>query len=469
MGKRTLTLELSEVLMATPSEDLPPQAMERAAQCLLDGVGVAAFGGRFVDSSSVIRAAAGRLAGGQVSGGTAVIGEVQGLPPQYAALVNGAYLHAMDFDDTHLAGRVHPGACVVPAALAVGEAWGTDGPTLLSAIVVGHEATCRIGAALGESAYDRGFHITGLAGAFGAATAIGRIKGMSGAQLATVWGIVASLAAGSQQYLANGAWTKRLHPGWAAHSAFVATVLADAGMTGAEQPLEGEYGFLRAHSDAVDVGSLTDELGVVWQMTDTAFKPWPSCRFAHGAIEASLQVRESLAASGGDGLVASASSVDVTVSERSLVLLGQGLPHQRRPHNLVDAQFSLFAQVALALRFGSPTWESYTKLDEPSVQRLCDVITVRSDTGMPAAGGAISVTVAGTQHEARVEEPLGEPSRPVGWDGVVEKFTHHAEAVFGTGPTHELVAGARAMAATSDLRRWFALLRGPAVLAEQAS
>ena len=154
---------------------------------------------------------------GMAAGNSGVFGDAARYTPAGAALLNGALAHSLDFDDTHAAGSLHPGAPVIPAALAAGEMAGASGADVLAGIVAGYEVTCRVALALpaGEH-YDRGFHPTATCGAFGAAAAAARVFGLSAEQVEGALGTVLSQCAGSLQFLANGAWTKRFQVGWAA-------------------------------------------------------------------------------------------------------------------------------------------------------------------------------------------------------------------------------------------------------------
>src|SRR5690606_20530059 len=156
------------------------------------------------------------------------------------ALVNGTTAHSLDFDDTHAAGTLHPGAPVIPAALAAAEMVGADGKTVLAAIVAGYEVTCRLALSLpGGDHYDRGYLPTATCGAVGAAAAAARVFGLSASQVEDAFGIALSQAAGSLQFLASGAWTKRFQVGWSALNGLTAASLAREGFRGAGEALEG--------------------------------------------------------------------------------------------------------------------------------------------------------------------------------------------------------------------------------------
>src|SRR5690606_37824847 len=164
------------------------------------------------------------------AGPASVMGDGKTYSPAVAALLNGALGHSLDFDDTHADSSLHPSAPVVPAAFAVGEAVGASGAEVLTAIVAGYEVCCRLGNALDPSShYARGFHPTATAGTFGAAAAAAKLYRLPAERIATAFGVSGSQAAGSLQFLENGAWNKRFQVGAAAMNGVVAATLAKEG------------------------------------------------------------------------------------------------------------------------------------------------------------------------------------------------------------------------------------------------
>ena len=229
---------------------------------------------------------------GMAAGNSGVFGDAARYTPAGAAFLNGALAHSLDFDDTHAAGSLHPGAPVIPAALAAGEMVGASGADVLAGIVAGYEVTCRVALALpaGEH-YDRGFHPTATCGAFGAAAAAARVFGLSAEQVEGALGTVLSQCAGSLQFLANGAWTKRFQVGWAACNGLMAATLVREGFKGASEALEGRHGFLHAYAPNPNPARAVQELGTVFELMNTAVKPYPSCRYGHAGIDAAIALR----------------------------------------------------------------------------------------------------------------------------------------------------------------------------------
>src|SRR5579863_6535348 len=203
-----ITSELSRFSAEISLDHLPAPVVERARFLVLDLVGNIVRARHDAESTASFLAATRAM--GLAAGNAGVFGDASRYTPAGAAFLNGALAHSLDFDDTHAAGSLHPGAPVIPAALAAGEMAGASGADVLAAIIAGYEVTCRVALALpaGEH-YDRGFHPTATCVAFGAAAAAARVFGLDADGVAGAMGTVLSQAAGSLQFLDNGAWTKR--------------------------------------------------------------------------------------------------------------------------------------------------------------------------------------------------------------------------------------------------------------------
>lgn len=400
--------------------DVPDEVRTRLMQCLLDFIGVAGAGSVQAESSAAIRTALRAMAAG---GDCTVVGDVEPWPAPYAALLNGTYAHSLDFDDTHIASGLHPGAAVIPAALAIAERSGASGAELLSALTVGYEVCCRVGAALGHGAYHHGFHPTAVAGLFGATAAAGRLLRLDADRIADAFGLAGSMAAGSMQYLVNGAENKRLHPGLAAHNAVLAVTFAAAGVRGASDAIEGDLGLLHGYSHEPRVELLTTGLGSDWLAAGTGIKPYPSCRLTHGAVDAALAMRNELGGAPPPG-----AAICLAISPAAAMLVGGDDPRKRAPENSVDGQFSAVFQATVALLDGRVDWKSYHRIGDPDVRGLAAAIELVTDDSLPEAGAVL--TVADGRRESsstpetsiRVEEPSGEPGTSLSWHLVRTKY-----------------------------------------------
>ena len=405
--------------------DMPAHALSRLRDFVLDFTGVAAYGCQFSETSPAVFAAIRRLDPDE-GGPSTVIGDTRGYTERSAALLNGSHAHSLEFDDTNRLQTAHPGSVVIAAALAEAEQIDATAEAFYEALAVGYEVACRVGQALGVDTYYQGFHMTPVAGIYGAVSAIARLRSLSTEVIENAFGLALSQTSGSLQYLVNGAWNKRIHPGLAASSAILCVTLAEEGVIGATNAFEGPYGLLHAFTPKPHPAALTDRLGQHWIMLETAIKPYPSCRLTHGAIDATLQLRDQIPEQH-----RSTAQISITLPQFSVTIVGDGAANKRSPENTVDAQFSVYFQVATALRDGAVTIDSYTKLDDPQLLALTKGMTVSEDDTIPVGGGGVHIEAGGKTYSAVVRVPLGEPENWVGEDALRRKFGFLAGKVFG--------------------------------------
>src|SRR6058998_196519 len=216
--------------------DLPAPVVDKAVLLALDTLGSCLASSRQDFGRAVLQTAE-RLGGLAES---TLIGTKGKVGAASAVLANATLAHGLDFDDTREDAIVHTGSVAVTTALAVGEAMGASGRATLAALVAGVEVMCRVGLAVPGALHARHFHPTAIAGGFGAVAAAGKLSRLTEARLAHAFGLVGRQAAGIIEYLADGSWPKRLHPGWVSHAGVVATLLARGGFTGPATVLEGE-------------------------------------------------------------------------------------------------------------------------------------------------------------------------------------------------------------------------------------
>ena len=227
------------------------------------------------------------LAGCDDEGPCTAIGHDATFSAAAAALVNGTAIHGEDFDDTFEGGPVHAGAVIVPAVLAVCERQKLDGRAALLGIAVGVETMCRLSLVAPTLTHKAGFHPTAVFGAMGAAAGVGAALKLDARQMVDALGTVASMAGGIIEYLAEGAWTKRLHAGWAAQSGMRAALLGRAGFSGPRTVFEGVHGFFHgfARTTAGDYDALIGDFGARWVTETLAFKPYPCGTMTHPYID----------------------------------------------------------------------------------------------------------------------------------------------------------------------------------------
>jgi 2-methylcitrate dehydratase PrpD len=322
---------------------------------------------------------------------------------------------------------------VIPAALAAAEMVGANGRTVLSAIVAGYEVTCRLALALpGGDHYDRGYHPTATCGAFGAAAAAARVFGLDAKGMEDAFGIALSQAAGSLQFLANGAWTKRFQVGWSAMNGLAAACLAREGFRGAAQAFEGKAGFLRAYAPSPTPERALQGLGTMFELMNTAVKPYPSCRYGHAGVDAAIALRAE------HGLKAEEiERVTMGLPNKGMLLVGAPIDYKRNPQNVVDGQFSGPFVVACGLATGHMGWDSYALLQDPAVRGLLPKIDCVEDPEIQALfptymAGKLTVTARGGRTFAKtVKVAKGEPENFLTEEELRAKFHGLADAVLG--------------------------------------
>ncbi len=445
-----ITSELSRFCADITLDRLPRQVTERARFLLLDLVGNIVRARHDAESTASFLAATRAM--GLAAGNAGVFGDAARYTPAGAAFLNGALGHSLDFDDTHAAGSLHPGAPVIPAALAAGEMAGASGADVLAAIIAGYEVTCRIALALpaGEH-YDRGFHPTATCGAFGAAAAAARVFGLDAAGIEGALGTVLSQCAGSLQFLVNGAWTKRFQVGWAATNGLMAATLVREGFKGATEALEGRHGFMHAYAPNPKPDRAVQDLGTVFELMHTAVKPYPSCRYGHAGIDAALALRKEHALKPDE-----IEHVTLGLPRSGMMLIGQPMDKKADPQNVVDGQFSGPFVIACALATGAMGWDSYQLLQDATVRGLLARIACEQDPEIEAEfpanmSGKITIAARGQQFVCKVVVPKGEPANFLTEAELRAKFSGLAEAVLGPERTARLASEVLAIEHLADV------------------
>ncbi|HBK05568.1 MAG TPA: MmgE/PrpD family protein [Acetobacteraceae bacterium] len=412
--------------------DIPAVVQERAVHHVLDSVGIAHASTRYDFAHRTLTALQGLGGAGSVP----VFGLPARLPPRDAAIMNGLLCHGLDFDDTHLGGVIHPTAAVFPAAFAAALHVGATGEELLIAYIAGVEAATRIASVAGGLFHAAGFHPTGVVNAFASALAAGRLFGLTERELVHAQGIALATASGSLEFLEDGAWNKRLHPGWAAQAGITAASLARQGFIGATRPYSGRFGFynayLGARAEGLDLGRATAGLGTVWELAATSIKPFPACHFTHAAIDAALVLRDGVAA--GD-----IESITALVPEQVIPVVCEPEANKQRPANAYDAQFSVPFLVAAAWVRGQLTLAELEPetLADPDILALAGRVGYAVDPDSPfprTYSGELVVRLRdGRTLRHREEINRGAPDRPLSNADITAKYRGNAAMALTAG------------------------------------
>jgi len=450
---------LAEFCAAIAWSNLPAMVRARTQELVLDFVGVALRGSR-AQSSAPVQTVAQRFGPER---GASLIGRDAFASAPWAGLANAASAHALELDDVTARSSLHPGVVVIPTALAVGEELHRSPTRVLEAIVAGYEVIIRVGDALNaESAYRRGFHPTGVAGAFGAAIAAGRLLDLDVAGLIRALGIAGTMASGSLEYLSDGSWTKRLNPGWAAHSGIVAAHLASEGFIAPATALDGPHGLLRGYTDEPRPELLTRDLGRSFAIMSVSIKPYACCRYNHGLIDGVLQLQRAHGIRPQD-----VERIRLGVLSGGALLVAEPIDEKRAPRNVVDAQFSAPFAAAVALARGSAGLNDYTQanVDDPLIRGLMSRTDCHRGADLDAAypdhwPATVEMRLRdGRELSVRIPDPTGDPANPVGSRELRDKFQELAGAVIGHEAALELAGRCLEFEAELDLDRFTALLR----------
>lgn len=449
---------LARFTRALSLDDVPQPVVERVKLHILDALGIGLAASRYDFSHKTLTAIQG-LAG---DGAYPVIGMPARLPLRDAAQMNGFLIHSLDYDDTHVGGVIHATASAVPAVLAAGQRHGASGRETLAAYLAAIEGAARIAAAAQGGFHRLGFHPTGMVGVFGATLAAGRLAGMTEAQLAHAQGIALSMASGSLQFLDDGAWTKRMHPGWAAAAGISAMALAQQGFQGPAEPYEGRFGLYAlygAHDAEIDWPRCTAGLGEEWEMLRIGIKPYPACHLVHALGDAAQTLRDA------HGLLPDdVESVDALIGEGCVSVVCEPEAAKRRPASAYEAQFSVHYMIASVLARGRFTLaelepEAYT---DPAVLALCDRITYRvdPDSAFPTYySGEVAIrTRDGRWLSHREQVNRGADSRPLGADEIVAKYRDNAAMTLAPDRAERALDAIMALDASSTSAEVAALL-----------
>ncbi|MEO8898697.1 MAG: MmgE/PrpD family protein [Candidatus Dormibacter sp.] len=429
------------VVRPTLSEMLAEFAADLDPHALPDDV-VSSVKDRILDTLCICHAGRGMDAGAAVRqlvadwGGTpqsSVVHDLARLPAASAALVNGTYAHSLDFDDTHLPSVVHPSATLVPAVLAQAQALACGGLETIAALAVGYEVCIRLSMAQYDPVlrnsifFEHGFHATSIVGTVAAAVGCARLRGLDRGGIANALGVACSMGAGIIEANRMGGTVKRVHCGWAAHSAVAAAALAAAGLSAPSTVLEGDFGFFAAfcrdqwHPEAVVAG-----LGTSWETPQIFFKPYPCNHFTHTLVDAAMALR-SRGLRGED-----VAAVTIGTARASLRTIGQPIDQKRRPVSGYHAQFSAPFVFATALVGGGGlgvTLDDFSDsaLADPlrrAVAERCDVVADDQCDSIFPHQFPVVVTVRtrdGRELRKAVLDNRGGPQRPLSREELLVK------------------------------------------------
>jgi 2-methylcitrate dehydratase PrpD len=332
---------------------VPPTVVEKAKLVFLDTLGVA-LASSTMDFGAMVSKVAAKLGGPEHS---LIIGSSSRVAAANAVIANGTLAHGLDYDDTLEEAIVHTGCCAWMTALAVGEETGASGAAVLAAAIAATEVLCKVGLVAPGKFHARGFHPTAICSTFGGAAAAGKLYGLTLDQWRDALGICGSQSSGIIEYLADGTWTKRMHPGWSAHGGVIAALLAREGFRGPAAVFEGTHGFFSAFGGKNDYRfDKLLELGREWEIPKLAFKSYPCGSISHPYMDCALKIRQKYAPAP-EGIA----EIVCRTAEGPVHRLWEPLADKRKPVSSYGAKFSLPYSIAVMIVRGRAGLDEFTE------------------------------------------------------------------------------------------------------------
>jgi 2-methylcitrate dehydratase PrpD len=415
---------IADVVVGIRFEDLPENAVNKAKELVLDSLG-SMIGSRDIPSSRIATGVALELGGPAES---TVVGPGKKVAAASAAFANAIQAYAFDFIDDHNESNCHPSAATIPASLALGEKLGCNGRQIIEAIALGNELVCRLGAAFLGKTYYQGFHPTSTCGMFGATASAGKLLNLDQQKIVWSMGIAGSMTSGLMEWKAGGSITKRFQAGHPAMCGIIAAMMAQRGYDGPSTIFEGEDGFLNAYSfkRQHDAKFITNNLGKEWEFVKSSIKVYPCCRYSGGHIDACLEIANKY-----HPAPEKIKKIFIRSSNYTLKLLAEPVERKMKPQNVVDLQFSMPFQAAIALVRGKAGVDEFTmeSANEPLVMQLMERTEWVEDAEFERRypehySSAVAVTMEdGTEYSAVVDDPKGDWRNPVTHQDIENKFT----------------------------------------------
>ncbi len=422
-----VTKILAQFVVDSQYAGVPEGVRHEAARSVLNWLGCAVGGCRHETIDRALEAVTPFSGPAQAT----VLGRGERLDILHAALVNGISSHVFDFDDTHLKTVIHPSGPVASALLALAEYRPLSGADFLHAFILGVEAECRIGNAVYPSHYDVGWHITGTAGVFGAAAAVGKVLKLDPRQMTWALGIAATQAAGLREMF--GTMCKPFHPGRAAQNGMTAAFLASQDFTSSERGIEAPRGFANVLATARNYDEITVGLGKTWEVALNTYKPFACGIVIHPTIDGCIQLRNehNLQAGQIDSVALRAHPLVLELTGKKTPLVG------------LEGKFSVYHSAAVAIIHGEGGERVYSDemVRDASVVALRDKVTATVDKSLHEDAVHIAIRLKdGRTLERHVEHAIGSLARPMSDADLEGKFRGLAEGILARAATDKLIA-----------------------------
>ena len=422
---KPISQKIAELAVNLRYEDLPEKVRQRTAYLLMDLLG-SIIGSKEIESSKIAAELALEFGGPEES---TVVGYGRKVAAHNAAFANAIQGYAFDFADDHNESNAHPSVASIPASLAVGEKLGASGKKVIEAIALGNEVVCRLGSAFLGKTYYQGFHPSSTCGTFGATISVAKLLDLDVQQTVYAQGIAGSQVGGLMSWNTSGSYTKRVQAGHPAMVGVISGLMAQKGFNGPPEIIEGRDGFMQAYSYQLqyDTNLITDGLGEEWTFANSSIKVYPCCRYSAGHLDACLDI---VARNRPDP--DKIAKIFIRSSDYTIRLLA--MPRKLDPQNVVDTQFSMPWQAAIALIDGKIDVDTFTEenIHRPDVRALMKnvewVVDEEFERRYPEHYScAVTVTMEdGQEYTSVVDDPKGDYRNPVTQEDMEEKFKNLA-------------------------------------------
>jgi len=413
---KDVTRTLAKYIVAGRYDDLPANVRKEGVRTLLNWVGVAIGGSHHQTVDIAVSALAPFSGPAQAS----LLGRHERFDIMNAAFINGVSSHIFDYDDTHLKTIIHPAGPVVSAILALAEMQPVSGKDFLNALVLGVETECRIGNAVYPNHFDIGWHITGTAGVFGSAAAVGKLLNLTEQQMTWALGLAASQPVGLRESF--GTMNKSFNPGRAASNGIFAALLASKNFTSSDSMIEAKRGWANTVSTKQDYAEITGDLGKRYESALNTYKPFACGIVMHPSIDAAIQLRNE------NHLKADQiERIELKVNPLVLELTGKKTPHEG-----LEGKFSIYHAVAVAIIEGAGGEKQFSDraVNDPQVVALRGKVVPIITPGVDTAQVDMTIVLKdGRTLHRHIERAIGSVEVPMSDKQLEAKFADLVEGI----------------------------------------
>jgi 2-methylcitrate dehydratase PrpD len=432
-----LSLKLAQFALNFKLEDTPREVVEYAKMLIIDAMGCA-VASRNEPHATIMREVIQEMGGREQA---TLWGSKEKAPTVDAVIYNGGLIHGLDYDDTHSRAITHVACSVINTAMTVGEAYHKSGKEVLEAIIVGYEIIIRLGNAAKGGFHDVGFHPTGIVAPFAAVCVAGKLMGVSADVIMNAMGLCGSQAAAILEFLHDGTWSKKMHPGWAVHSALYSLAFASKGYLGPREVLEGDFGFFKTHLRKIDgLTAAFDNLGKAWLITETTYKFYPTCHYTHSAVDILFNLMEREGFTYRD-----INEITCILEPRGASAVAEPKAAKIHPDTDYQMRFSIYYALAVASVTGklTPKEIDLRYLENPAVASMIEKVNVNVTPAAEVPGhfpGHLQVKlVDGRFFDEAQPYEKGCKENPATKEDVLRKYRANVADVIGNENANKLV------------------------------